>query len=540
MLLREFDAVADAPDGVQRLRELVLQLAVRGKLVPQDPKDEPASVLLEHARVEYASMVKSGQIGKCKESIREDARGHYDLPCNWRWTRLGEVVAVLDSRRVPVKEAEREARVAGKPITDLVPYYGATQRVGWIDDFIFDEELVLLGEDGAPFFRDGKHVAYIINGKSWVNNHAHVLRGLAGISNVYLSHVLNVANYHGYVAGTTRLKLTQGKMVDLPVPLPPLPEQRRIVEKVDQLMALCDELEERQRRRVQKRDRLNRAALHHLNTAADDGELTHTWARIRENFELLYDAPETVTELRQAVLQLAVRGKLVPQDPSDEPASALLERIEAEKKRLHAEGKIGKPSKLPAIKSEEVPFRVPEGWKWARFGEVSINRDAERVPVSSVIRETRQGKHPYYGASGVIDYIDDYLFDERLLLIGEDGANLILRSTPIAFFADGQYWVNNHAHVIDAVDDDLLDYLALFINATDLRPYVTGTAQPKLNQAKLNSIPIALPPLPEQRRIVTKVNQLMALCDGLEARLTTARTKSAHLAASVMHHLTAA
>ena len=155
--------------------------------------------------------------------------------------------------------------------------------------------------------------------------------------------------------------------MSLLIPLPPLPEQRRIVEKVDQLMALCDELEERQRRRVQKRDRLNRAALNHLTTAADDGELTHGWERLRENFELLYDAPETVTELRQAVLQLAVRGKLVPQDPSDEPASVLLERIEAEKKRLYAEGKIAKPKKLPPIQPEEAPFGVPEGWEWVRL-----------------------------------------------------------------------------------------------------------------------------------------------------------------------------
>ena len=176
--------------------------------------------------------------------------------------------------------------------------------------------------------------------------------------------------------------ITKGKLEKLPIVLPPFPEQRRIVTKVDQLMALCDELEERQRRRVQKRDRLNRAALHHLTTAADDGELTLGWARIRENFELLYDGPETVAELRQAVLQLVVRGKLVPQDSSDEPASALLERIEAEKERLYAEGKISKPKKLPPVKTEEVRFGLPDGWRWVRLGEIAIKitDGAHRTP----------------------------------------------------------------------------------------------------------------------------------------------------------------
>ncbi len=130
--------------------------------------------------------------------------------------------------------------------------------------------------------------------------------------------------------------------------------------------------------------------------------------------------------------------------------------------------------------------------------------------------------YDYYSASGVIDKIDNYLFDKALLLIGEDGANLINRSTPIAFIARGKYWVNNHAHVLDGTSEEFLRYLELFINAIDLKPYVTGTAQPKMNQAKMNSIPVALPPLGEQRRIVAKVDELIALCDRLEANLATA------------------
>jgi type I restriction enzyme S subunit len=144
----------------------------------------------------------------------------------------------------------------------------------------------------------------------------------------------------------------------------------------------------------------------------------------------------------------------------------------------------------------------------------------------------------YYGASGVIDKIDGFLFDKTLLLIGEDGANLINRSTPIAFLAHGKYWVNNHAHVIDATHPELMTFLALFINAISLEPYVTGTAQPKMNQAKLNSIVIALPPLVEQDRIVTRVEELMRLCDALEAKGQLEATQHAQLVSTLLATLT--
>ena len=144
-----------------------------------------------------------------------------------------------------------------------------------------------------------------------------------------------------------------------------------------------------------------------------------------------------------------------------------------------------------------------------------------------------------YGASGVIDKIDGFLFDKPLLLIGEDGANLINRSTPIAFIARGQYWVNNHAHVLDGVSEGFLKYLELFINAIDLKPYVTGTAQPKMNQAKMNSIPVAVPPLAEQHRIVAKVDELMALCDRLEEARKSREELRDKLTAASLARLTA-
>ena len=162
---------------------------------------------------------------------------------------------------------------------------------------------------------------------------------------------------------------------------------------------------------------------------------------------------------------------------------------------------------------EEVPFEIPKGWEWERFGNIMINKDSERVPLSVAQRQQLKKTYDYYGASGVIDKVDKYLFDKDLLLIGEDGANLINRSTPIAFIAKGKYWVNNHAHVLDVCSGMALSYVALFINAISLVDYVTGTAQPKMNQEKMNSILLAIPPVKEQYRILEKMSKVDAFVD---------------------------
>ena len=174
------------------------------------------------------------------------------LPEGWEWKRLGDVVEILDSQRIPIKEDERKKRNSDKSSSDLIPYYGATGQVGWIDDYIFDEGLVLLGEDGVPFFEPAKNKSYIITGKSWVNNHVHVLRAEKSvILNLFLCNYLNIFNYNGYVTGTTRAKLNKSRMSKISIPLPPLETQRKIVailEKADETKRLrvqADELTDR-------------------------------------------------------------------------------------------------------------------------------------------------------------------------------------------------------------------------------------------------------------------------------------------------------
>ena len=230
----------------------------------------------------------------------------------------------------------------------------------------------------------------------------------------------------------------------------------------------------------------------------------------------------TPQELKNSILQLAIQGKLVKQRPEEGTAQELYEQIQAEKQRLIKEGKIKKEKgTYGEFKDEEIMFEIPKTWKWVHFGELMINRDAERIPLSVSERNKLNKVYDYYGASGVIDKVDRYLFDKTLLLVGEDGANLLARSTPIAYLATGKYWVNNHAHVLDCVEGKLsLEYIMYFINAISLAKYVTGTAQPKMNQEKMNSIPVALPPLAEQKRIVAKIGELLPLVDRYEQAWT--------------------
>ena len=227
-------------------------------------------------------------------------------------------------------------------------------------------------------------------------------------------------------------------------------------------------------------------------------------------------------KLRQKILDLAIHGKLVPQDPNDEPASVLLERIRAEKERLISERNIKRSRKTVKTSDthhyeQDMPFEVPQGWVWTTLESCTINRDNERIPVASAIRSKQQHKkYDYYGAAGIIDKVDNYIFNERLLLVGEDGANLLSRAKNNAFFAEGKFWVNNHAHILDSYPKKVLDFVAIVINSMNLEMYISGSAQPKLSQDNLNRIPIPLPPLAEQQRIVAEIERWFSLIDTIE------------------------
>lgn len=254
-----------------------------------------------------------------------------------------------------------------------------------------------------------------------------------------------------------------------------------------------------------------------------------------QNISNEFENQETLlTQLRQSFLREAMQGKLVKQDPKDGHAKELLDKIKAEK------AKSGKKEKeLPPIKPEEIPFEIPENWVWCRLGDVGINRDGSRVPLSMAERLFKQGEFDYYGAQGVIDHINDYKFDGTYLLIAEDGQNLLRKNKHVAFIASGKFWVNNHAHVNDFYNDSTREFVKSYINSINLKPFISGKppSQIKLKRSQLDLIPTPLPPLSEQTRIIAKLDELMKLCDDLQQSIQDSREQNELLSQQVLKEI---
>ena len=304
----------------------------------------------------------------------------------------------------------------------------------------------------------------------------------------YLSQAVRAFRYHN--RGTTIAGVTKRQLSELPLPLPSLPEQRRIVARIEELFSQLDAGVEALRRAKAQLRRYRQAVLKH----AFEGKLTAAW---RE----------------------AHRGEL-------EPASVLLERIEA----VHwADSGGSQASASPAG-----PYGLPYGWGWGTLGDLVSNFDSRRVPVKESERRAMPGSYPYYGASGVIDYVNAFLFEGQYLLLAEDGANLLSRSTPIAFQARGRFWVNNHAHVLLARMGMPNAYLEHFLNSASLFGYVTGTAQPKLTQKNMNGIPVPVPSLAEQLKIVAEVERRLSLTDEVERAVEAALKRAERLRQSIL------
>ena len=422
--------------------------------------------MLQRIRAEKERLIKEGKIKRSKKTTsdtqHDDNDAPFVIPESWVWTNIEELLINRDSERIPLSLAVRK-----KQQNKIYDYYGAAGVIDKVENYLFSERLLLIGEDGANLLSRSKENAFFAEGYYWVNNHAHVLDCSEKYVLDYVAFMINSMSLENYITGSAQPKLTQDNLNKVQIPLPPKEEQKRIIEAVKILMSYV---------------------------ALLDNECQ--------------DLTTTIIRVKSKILDLAIHGKLVLQDPNDEPTIELLKRINP------------KFEPCDNAQYENIPFEVPNSWKWTKIGDILINRDSERIPLSSATRKKQINKiYDYYGAAGVIDKVERYLFSERLLLIGEDGANLLSRSKNNAFFAEGHYWVNNHAHVLDCREKRVLDYVALVINTMSLEKYITGSAQPKLTQDNLNKIPIPLPPYQEQLRIVAKIEELFAVLDEIKESL---------------------
>ncbi len=546
-LLQHFDLLATAPGGVARLRELILTLAVQGKLVPQDPADEPASVLLQKIRAEKDRLIAAGKIKRDKPLVPiTDEEKPFELPVGWEWVRIGEIVEVLDSLRKPVTKEDRRH--------GPYPYYGASGVVDYVSSYLFNEPLVLVGEDGAKWGA-GDRTAFLISGKTWVNNHAHVLRPWRSAAlDMYLVNFLTARDLSKFVTGMTVPKLNQARLVSIPVALPPVTEQSRIVARVEELMRLCDALEAKGKLDAAQHTQLVQALLDTLTDSASPEELAAHWQRVAEHFDLLLDRPEAVDALEQTLLQLAVRGLLVPQDPDDEPASVLLQKIRAEKDRLIAAGKIKRDKPLAPISDEEKPFELPVGWEWVRFGDVALissgvtlgRRTAMASPVALPYLRVANVQRWHVSTDSIKEVVIDQSELERFqlragdLLITEGGDWDKVGRT--AVWRDELETCLHQNHVFKArgmaADCDSF-WAELYLNSPVARAYFASSAKKTTNLASINMTELKhcsfpLPPLAEQSRIVARVEQLRQLCAELRQRLTASRATQGQLAQALV------
>ena len=553
MLLSNLNLLATAPGGVARLRELILTLAVQGKLVPQDPADEPASRLLQKIRAEKDRLIAEGKIKKDKPlaAIAEE-ENPFELPVGWEWVRLAEIA--YPQAGFAFKSNGFNDLGSGLPLIRIRDVGGnspATFFSGeFRPEFVVQPSDWLISMDGEFRVREWHGPISLLNQR--------VTRLIFCGDELFRPFIAAALQFRlqelqGTKAYTTVDHLSGGQIASAVIPLPPLAEQSRIVARVEELMRLCDALEAKGRLEAAQHAQLVSTLLGTLTASATPEELAENWQRVAQHFDLLLDRPQAIDALEQTLLQLAVRGLLVPQDPADEPASTLLARIRTEKDRLIAEGKIKRDKPLPPIADEEKPFELPVGWEWVRMGWLGESFDygssQKSVDDSAAVPILRMGN--IQGGRVVMNNLK-YLKDVQGEL-----PYLVLREGDLLFNRTNSYELVGKTGLFEGCLREVTfasylirirlmhalvnpEYINAYMNTRDCReneiePDLTQqTGQANYNGTKLKSIRVPLPPLPEQSRIVARVTTLRRLCADLRQRLAEREAVQARLAEALV------
>lgn len=581
ILLQHFERLSEAPDAISRLRRFILYLAVCGKLVEQDPNDEPAADLLKRIQAEKMRFVKAGRARKEKPGILLTANGlPFPVPQGWQWSQLAEIGFIS-----PRNDADGTTLASFVPMTLIPAEYGIPHKheVRSWSEFKTGYTHFAEGDVGlakiTPCFENGKSTVFrgLTGGFGAGTTELHIVRPLLMNADYVL---LFLKCPHFIESGIPRMTGTAGqKRVSAdyfaysPFPLPPLAEQYRIAAKVDELMVLCDQLEAAKAERDKNRDRLVAASLHQLQDSNSftprrqdakrdekaEQENLGALAPWREsiflqNLPRLTTRPAHIKQLRQTILNLAVRGKLVAQDTNDEPVAGLLKRIQAEKARLVKEGKIKVQEMLPSITDGEIEYNLPTNWEPTRIGDLlTVIRGASPRPKGDPMYfSTKRTPYHWIKISDIRKHSKDrvlYDTDEFLTEAGMEKSVLLPKGTlvmtnsatigiPIFLGFDGGC-IHDGYLAFPYFPDSEISKDFFFVLIQTLQSYAMkmarGMAQLNLNTGLVRSFPLGLPPLAEQHRIVAKVDELMTLCDQLEAQLTTTQTDSRRLLEAVLY-----
>ncbi|ALS34704.1 hypothetical protein PTRA_b0184 [Pseudoalteromonas translucida KMM 520] len=557
--------------GIKKLRELILELAVRGKLVPQDPNDEPAAKLLERIAAEKAQLVKDKKIKKPKAlpEISEEEKP-FELPQGWEFSRLGVTLTKITDgthHSPPNSDTGDYLYISAKNIKNNgVQLSNASYITKEHHDEIYARCDPEFGD--LLYIKDGATTGIVTINQ--LEKPFSMLSSVALLkcSNYILNKYLLIALrspffYQEMRAGMTGVAITRVTLKKLDnafIPIPALEEQHRIVAKVDELMSLCDALEAQTENSISAHQTLVEVLLEALLKAPEQtatpeqttAQFQQNWQRLSEHFDTLFTTTASIDTLKQTILQLAVMGKLVPQNPNDEPAAKLLERIAAEKAQLIEDKKIKKQKPLPEITDEEKPLVLPQSW--------SICRLAELLPQfqnGASSRGDKSGREIIVLRLADIKNWEVCLKETRLIQIEENSINRYqLNKDDILIIR-----VNGSADIVGrliACRDDFdaiycdhfirmrfpfkiftTEFISL-LGSTDLirkriaELFVSTAGQKTVNQTHIGSLIVTVPPLEEQQRIVTKVDELISLCDQLKARLTDAQTTKLHLTDAIV------
>lgn len=541
--------------GIKKLRELILELAVRGKLVQQDPNDEPASELLRGMKKQQEDLIKEKKIKKPKKLPPiDEILESISIPQGWELCYLNDI---------------GDWGAGATPNRTHSGYYGG--NIPWFksgelsEDYITDSEEyitalalkecslrdnqpgdVLIAMYGATIGKTS-----ILNTRSTSNQAVCACTPFDGLSNQYLLTFLKASKrvFTSMGAGGAQPNISKEKIVATQFALPPLKEQLRIVEKVEQLMSLCDQLEQHSLTSLDAHQQLVETLLTTLTDSQNADELAENWTRISEHFDTLFTTEASIDALKQTILQLAVMGKLVPQDPNDEPAAELLKRIEQEKAQLVKDGKIKKQKPLPPISDEEKPFDLPSGWEWCLFEDVvdiqsGITKGrnlASRKLITVPYLRVANVQRGYLDLSEVkeidipAEEKDKYHVIKGDLLITEGGDwDTVGRTTVWCH----DWYIANQNHVFKGriIGQDIDPYwLETYMNSPYSRDYFASASKQTTNLASINKTqlrgcPVAIPSSSEAEKIMLKLNNFNKLCEKLKLQIQSAQQTQRHLA----------
>ncbi len=543
VLEKYFDTAFNAPDGIKKLRELILTLAMQGKLVPQDPNDQTVYELIKEIEKEKEKLVKEGKIKKSK-SLGNVQKNDipFVIPNHWEWVYLNEIVSLLGDGLHGTPQYDDHGDyffINGNNLNDgRIQIKENTKRVSITEYEKYkknlDDRTVLVSINGTL-----GNVAFFNNENVVLGKSACYFNLFSAIEKSYIKVLINSKYFLEYAnteaTGSTIKNVSLKSMREFKIPLPPLNEQKRIVEKINQLMALCDELEKLKEQKEAKKLTVHKSAINQLLDSKDESNSQKGWHFISNHFNDIYTVKENVSELRSAILQLAMQGKLVPQDSNDQSVSELLK-------------KLNKTKNIPVVNSNEMSFSLPQNWEWERIVNLGITQTGTTPPKKDP--DNYGDFIPFIGPgnikNGVIDYSGEGLSKkgiEKGRLIEKDSILMVCIGGSIGKHAmtNQDISCNQQINTITVYPELSTQYVYWAMASQYFQNTVInqagGSATPIINKLKWSSIPIPVPPYNEQQRIVEKINQLMALCDDLEKQIENSSSKQTQLLNAIMSNL---